>query len=87
MPNLRAINLYFDSPTVTLGDAMPTMQRLQARGVPLILAKDSFEGFSLEEYEEILDGLSPDGLCVHLRANSIEEGRSVMAYAEQRAMR
>jgi hypothetical protein len=87
LPNIRAINIYFDSPTVTLQDAMPTMQWLQARGVPLILGKDSFEGFTLEEYEEILDGLSSRGLCVHLKADSIEEGRSVMAYVHERAGR
>jgi hypothetical protein len=33
----------------------------------------------LEEYWEILDGLTPAGLCVHLKAESVAEGRAVMA--------
>jgi hypothetical protein len=76
--NVRAVNLYFDDPGVTLQQAMPTLQRLQAAGVPLILAKDVYRGFSLAEYGEIVDGLSPRGLSVHLKADSIEEGRAVM---------
>ncbi len=79
VPNIRAINVYFDSPTITLQDAMPTLQRLQARRMPLILAKTVYEGFSLDEYREILDGLSPRGLSVHLKADSVEEGQAVMA--------
>jgi len=79
VPHVRAINLYFDSPAVSLSDAMPTLQRLQERRMPLILAKDVYEGFTLEEYREILDGLSPRGLSVHLKAGSIDEGREVMA--------
>ena len=76
--NVRAINLYFDDPNVTLGGAMPVLRRLQERGTPLILAKDVYRGFSLEEYDEILEGLSPRGLSVHLAAGSAEEGRAVM---------
>jgi len=83
--NIRAINFYFDSPAVSLQDAMPTLRRLQARKMPLILAKDVYEGFSLEEYDEILDGLSPRGLSVHLKADSVEEGRAVMARVRERA--
>jgi hypothetical protein len=78
VPNVRAINLYFDSPTISLSDAMPTLQRLQARRMPLILAKDVYEGFTLDEYVQILDGLSPRGLSVHLKAESVEEGCAVM---------
>ena len=78
VPNVRAINLYFDSPTVSLSDAMPVLQCLQERRMPLILAKDVYEGFTLGEYEQILDGLSPRGLSVHLKAGSVEEGRAVM---------
>lgn len=85
--NIRAINLYFDSATVTLQDAMPTLKRLQARGMPLILAKDVYEGFSLAEYEEIMDGLSPGGLSLHLKADSVEEGRAVMRFVQERAAR
>jgi hypothetical protein len=87
VPNVRAINLYFDDQKITLQDAMPTMQRLQARKVPLILAKDVYEGFSQDEYDEILDGLSPRGLSVHLRAESVAEGRMVMAYVREKAGR
>jgi hypothetical protein len=78
VPNVRAINLYFDDPNVTLHSAMPVLQRLQARGVPLILAKDVYQGFTFEEYREILDTLSPRGLSVHLKADTVEEGRAVM---------
>lgn len=87
VPNIRAINLYFDAPTVTLGDAMPVMQRLQARRMPLILAKDVYEGFTLAEYEQILDGLSPQGLSVHLAAGSVGEGREVMERVREIAER
>lgn len=78
VPNVRALNLYFDDPQVTLQRAMPVLQRLQARGMPLILAKTVYEGFNLDEYREILDGLAPRGLSVHLRAASVDEGRDVM---------
>jgi len=84
---IRAVNLYFDSPKTSLQQAMPTMQRLQGRGVPLILAKDVYEGFTVAEYEEILDGLSPRGLSVHLKADSVSEGRAVMAYVQEKAVR
>lgn len=83
--NIRAINVYFDSSTVSLQDAMPTLRRLQALRMPLILAKDVYAGFTLEEYREIMDSLSPRGLSVHLRAESIEEGRRVMEQARQMA--
>jgi hypothetical protein len=78
VPNVRAVNVYFDDPQVTLAEAMPTLQRLQANDVPLILAKDVYQGFTLSEYREILDGLSPRGLSIHLKADSVEEGRAVM---------
>jgi hypothetical protein len=58
---------------------VPTLQRLQERRMPLILAKDVYQGFTLQEYKEILDGLSPRGLSVHLAAESVAEGRAVMA--------
>ena len=83
VPNIRAINVYFDAPAVTLQAAMPILRRLQARQMLLILAKDVYAGFSLEEYREILDGLSPRGLSVHLKADSVEEGRAVMAAVER----
>lgn len=87
VPNIRAVNLYFDSPKVSLQQAMPTMQRLQAQGVPLVLAKDVYEGFTWDEYEEILEGLSPRGLSVHLKADSVAEGREVMAHVREKAIR
>ncbi len=83
--NIQAINFYFDSKKISLQDAMPTLRRLQARNMPLILAKDVYEGFTLAEYEEILDGLSPAGLSVHLKADTVEEGRAVMAAVHERA--
>lgn len=79
VPNVRAINLYFDAPNVALQDAMPVMQRLQERGMSLILAKDVYQGFTLDEYDEIMEGLSPRGLSVHLAADSAAQGRAVMA--------
>jgi hypothetical protein len=85
VPNVRAINLYFDDPNVSLQEAMPTLRRLQDSGTPLILAKDVYQGFSLAEYEEILEGLRPRGLSVHLRADSAEEGRAVMEAVSARA--
>lgn len=85
LPNMRAVNLTFDSQAITLQRAMPALQRLQARKMPLILTKDAYAGFSLMEYEEILDGLSPRGLCVHLKADSLDEGRAVMSYVRERA--
>lgn len=87
VPNVRAINVYFDSPLITLRDALPVLQRLQARHMPLILAKTVYEGFTLEEYAEILDGLSPRGLSVHLKAESAAEGREVMAQVKALAAR
>ncbi|MCL5994627.1 MAG: hypothetical protein M1546_01060 [Chloroflexi bacterium] len=83
--NVRCINCSCDSQTTTFQDALPTLRRLQERNVPLVLNKYVQEGFSLEEYEEILDGLSPAGVCVHLRAGSVEEGQAVMAYVRERA--
>lgn len=85
VPNVRALNLTFDSQEITLQRAMPTLQRLQTRRMPLILTRDAYEGFSLTEYDEILDGLSPRGLSVHLKADSVEEGQAVMAYIRERA--
>jgi len=84
VPNVHAVNLYFDDPRVTLQKAMPTLQRLQAAGVPLILAKTVYEGFSLDEYDEILDGLRPRGLSVHLAADSVDAGRAVMDAVRKR---
>ena len=49
---------------------MPTLRRLQARHMPLILAKDVYVGFSLDEYREILDALSR-------RSERASEGDSV----------
>jgi hypothetical protein len=84
VPHVRAINLYFDDPRVSLQQAMPVMQRLQAKGMPLILAKTVYQGFSLTEYEEILDGLSPRGLSVHLAATSVKEGKDIMEVIRNR---
>jgi hypothetical protein len=55
--------------------------------MPLILAKDVYEGFSLDEYEEILDRLSPRGLSIHLKADSAKEGQAVMAHVREKARR
>ena len=86
VPHIRAINFYFDSKRITLQTAMPTLRRLQARGLPLVLAKDVYEGFTLQEYEEILASLSPRGLSVHLKADSVEEGQAAMDYVRRRAL-
>lgn len=79
VPNNRAINFYFDDKKTTVSDALPVLRKLQSLKVPLILCKYFDEGFTLEEYKEILDGLSSKGLSVHLKAGSVEEGREVMA--------
>ena len=46
VPNIRAINIYFDAPGVTLQAAMPVLERLQARAnrepiirLPLFLSR------------------------------------------------
>jgi hypothetical protein len=39
--------------------------------MPLVLNKYVQEGFSLEEYQEILEGLSPRGINVQLKAATI----------------
>jgi hypothetical protein len=59
---------------------MPTLQRLQERRMPLILAKDVYQVFAPQEYKEILDGLSPRGLSVHLAAEFVAEGRAIVNY-------
>jgi len=66
---------------------MPTLRRLQELERCLILAKDVYEGFSLDEYAKILDHLSPRGLRVHLKAASIEEGRAVMARVREKGIK
>ena len=86
VPNLRAINVYFDSQTITVASAIPTLKRLQALPMPLVLAKDVYQGFTLDEYSEILEHLSPQGLSVHLKAESVEEGRAVMAHVSKLAL-
>ena len=40
---------------------------------------------SLAEYDEILDSLSPNGLSVHLAADSVAEGQAVMDAVRARA--
>jgi hypothetical protein len=82
--NVRAVNVYFDSPTTSLADALPTLRRLQSRHVPLVLAKTVDEGFSWEEYSEIVSQLSSAGLAVQLRADSTTEGRAVMEHIRGR---
>ena len=81
--NVRAINFYFDSQLIGLDQALPVLRRLQAKKMPLILAKEVYTGFSLEEYAWIIDHLSPSGLSVHLQAGSIEEGQAVMARVKE----
>lgn len=82
IPNVRAINFYFDSRTISIQDAMPALRRLQALKMPIILAREVYFGFTLEEFDEIMDGLSPNGLMIHMKADSIEEGRAVMSYVK-----
>ena len=83
VPNIRAINIYFDSPTITLEKAVPVLRKLQEKKMPLILTKEVYQGFSMEEYRFILENLSPGGLSVHLQVGSIEEGQAVMASVDQ----
>jgi hypothetical protein len=74
---VRAINIYLDDLTKPIADAMPTLQRLQALDRPLILAKDVYQGFSLAEYEELMAGLRPNGLRLHVNAPSLEDAREI----------
>ncbi len=83
VPNIRAINFYFDSPTLGLEQAFPTLRKLQALKMPLILAKEVYQGFTLEEYSLILENLSSAGLSIHLRADSIDEGCEVFPRAAE----
>jgi hypothetical protein len=85
IPNIRAVNCSCDSKTVSFRDALPTLRRLQEHNMPIIINKYVEEGFTLAEYEEILDGLSPRGLCVQLKADTIEEGQAVMETVRARA--
>jgi hypothetical protein len=85
LPNIRAVNCNCDSSSLTIDDALPTLRRVQERGKPIIIDAYAEEGFSLDQYEHILEVLSPRGLSVHLKAGSVEEGREVMEYVRQRA--
>ena len=77
--HVRALNLYFDDNETTVSEAFPVLRSLQQAGMPLVLAKTVYEGFTLEEYAEIRSGLSRRGLSVHLKADSEEEACAVMA--------
>ena len=77
--HVRALNVYFDDNETTVSDALPVLKSLQEAGMPLVLAKTVYEGFTLEEYAEIRSGLSRRGLSVHLKADSEEEACAVMA--------
>jgi len=83
--NVRAINVYFDDNRTTVRKALPVFAALQARRMPLVIAKDIYRGFSLGEYAEILELLSPAGLAVHLGADSVDEGATVAAEARKLA--
>ena len=85
VPNIRTINVYFDSPTTTLEKAFPVLRRLQAMKMPLILTQEVYQGFSMDEYRLILENLSPAGLSVHLQAGSITEGQALMAKVNELA--
>jgi hypothetical protein len=79
LSNIRAINIYFDSKLTGLEQSLQVLRRLQEKKMPLVLAKEVYTGFSIEEYSWIIGNLSPRGLSVHLQAGSIEEGQVVMA--------
>lgn len=87
VPGVRAMNFYFDSQKISLNDAIPTLEKLQKAQMPLILAKDVNEGFTLDEYDHIIDKLSPRGLSVHVCSENVEEGRHVMAHVRKQARR
>ena len=83
--NIRAINVYFDDNRTAVRDVLPVLAALQARKMPLVVAKDIYRGFSLGEYAEILELLSPAGLAVHLGADSVDQGAKVAAEARKLA--
>lgn len=85
IPNIRAMNIYLDDKNAKLSEYMPLLRNLKKRRMPLVLCKYADEGLSLEEYDEICQELSSQGLCLHLRAGSIEEGQATMAAIRERA--
>jgi hypothetical protein len=85
-PGLRAININMDPAGVSLDRAMPVLQRIQQHGKGLILSRDLYQNFTLDEFDDIVDVLSPRGLCVWLDAHSIEEAQAVLAKAKERCL-
>ncbi len=76
---VRAINVYLDDLTKPIADAIPALQRAQALDMPLILAKDVYQGFSLAEVDELLGALQPQGLSLHVHAGSADEAQEFFA--------
>ncbi|MFN8007550.1 MAG: hypothetical protein U0V70_11100 [Terriglobia bacterium] len=85
LPNLRAFNINMDPAGIPIEQAIPILQRIQARQKALILSKDLYENFTLEEYREILNGLSPRGLCVWLDGQSVEQACEILALAKEQS--
>lgn len=81
VPGVKCINIYFDDNRTKVKDKIPILKNLQKMKMPLVIAKDIYDGFTLKEYDEILEMLSPDGLSVHLGAGSIEEANEIIKIA------
>ena len=83
LPNLRAFNINMDPTGISIDKAIPALQRIQEHQKALILSKDLYENFTLEEYEEISKALSPRGLCVWLDGKTIEEAHEILSLAKE----
>ena len=82
-PNLRAFNINMDPTGISIDKAIPVLQHIQEHHKSLILSKDLYQNFTLEEYDEIIQGLSPQGLCVWLDGRSVEEAHEILALANE----
>jgi hypothetical protein len=82
-PNLRAFNINMDPTGISIDKAIPVLQRIQNHHKSLILSKDLYENFTLEEYDEIIQSLSPRGLCVWLDGRTAQEAQEILALAKE----
>jgi hypothetical protein len=86
-PNLKAFNINMDPTGISIDKTIPVLQRIQEHGKALILSKDLYENFTLKEYEEILNALSPRGLCVWLDGKTIEEAHEILSLAKDQTVK
>ena len=87
LPNLKAFNINMDPTGISIDKAIPVLQRIQEHGKALILSKDLYENFTLKEYEQILQALSPRGLCVWLDGKTVEEAHEILCLAKEQTVK